>query len=86
MRRRRMVIGHCINQLRQVIMCNPDTGMLGQVWVEDMQESYVKFNDTRHKCKNWSVIKEAAEQMQVPEGTKVKVSLREGDVRIASVP
>lgn len=79
-------IGHCINQLRQVIMCNPDMGMLGQVWVDDMQEPYVKFDGTKHMCKNWDAIREKAKKLQVPEGSKVKVRLRGGDLHIPRVP
>lgn len=67
-------------------MCNPDMGLLGQVWVDDIQGPFVSFNNTRHKCKNWDAISKAASELQVPEGTKPKVRLRNGDKHIPSVP
>ena len=46
-------------------MCNVDTGVLGQRWV-DPEEPY-GFPDfqTTHKCKNYDAIREWAEKLQV---------------------
>ena len=79
-------VGHCINQLRQVIMCNPDMAVIGQIWVEDIDGQYVNFFAQKHRFKNWDAIQRKAKELQVPEGTKLMVRLQEGDLRIPTIP
>jgi hypothetical protein len=48
-------------------MCQPDTGLLGQVWWDkSAPKAFVDFN-TAHKCKNFDAIKQWAEERQIPE-------------------
>src|SRR3569833_284290 len=43
--------GHCVDIIRQVLMCNVDTGVLGQVWAnKDKPAAFPDFN-TRHKVR-----------------------------------
>ncbi|KAJ5249034.1 hypothetical protein N7468_000485 [Penicillium chermesinum] len=60
-------VSHCLDILRQQLMCAVDTGVLGQVWIypED-PEPFINFN-TQHKCKNFEEIRDWAEANQLPE-------------------
>lgn len=78
-------IGHCINQLRQVIMCQPDLGVFGQIWVDPIHRPFVNFNN-EHKCKNYDAIKRKAIELQVPKDEKLIVRLQDGDIRVAEIP
>lgn len=60
-------VSHCLDILRQQLMCAVDVGMLGQVWVHpEAPEAFVDFN-TRHKCRNFEAIRSWAEERQMPE-------------------
>ncbi|KAN0103283.1 protein of unknown function (DUF3328) domain containing protein [Hyaloscypha variabilis] len=61
-------ISHCLDIIRQQLMCTPDTGLLGQVWWDKAApKAFVDFN-TEHKCKNYDAIKEWARVRQLPAG------------------
>ncbi len=64
-----MHTAHCLDTIRQVLMCNVDTGVLGQVWYN--KESPTAFPDfnTKHMCKNYDEVRKWAEgsQEQPPE-------------------
>ena len=45
------LLDHCIDILRQVIMCNGDTSLLTFHWVKDNPFPYPDFN-TWHQCRN----------------------------------
>lgn len=48
------------------MMCNVDTGVLGQVWVHpDEPIAFPEFN-TQHKCKNYDAVRQWAEKHQAP--------------------
>ncbi|KAK8207545.1 hypothetical protein IWZ00DRAFT_576791 [Phyllosticta capitalensis] len=63
-------VTHCLDNLRQTLMCNTDVGVMGQVWVRfkpaDEPFAYVDFN-TRHTCRNFDAIREWARRHQIPE-------------------
>jgi hypothetical protein len=46
-------------------MCNVDTGVLGQVWVDPQEPMAFPDFNTQHLCKNYDVIKQWAEKLQV---------------------
>ncbi|KAJ2893718.1 tat pathway signal sequence [Zalerion maritima] len=52
--------------LRQVLMCNVDTGVLGQVWVHPDHPSAFPDFETTHKCKNYNEVREWARLHQEP--------------------
>ncbi|KAK4663096.1 hypothetical protein QC763_700840 [Podospora pseudopauciseta] len=60
---------HCLDIVRQVLMCNVDNGVLGQVWTHQpntkQPQAFPDFN-TRHKCKNYEAVRVWAEAHQVP--------------------
>jgi hypothetical protein len=60
-------VSHCLDILRQQLMCTVDVGVLGQVWLRPAApEAYVDFN-TEHKCRNFEAIRDWAEARQMPE-------------------
>jgi hypothetical protein len=64
-------VTHCLDTVRQVLMCNVDTGVLGQVWVyPDEPTAFPDFN-TRHICKNYEAVRVWAEKMQVSSDNRL---------------
>ncbi|OLN89047.1 hypothetical protein CCHL11_06007 [Colletotrichum chlorophyti] len=60
----RLHVSHCLDTIRQVLMCNVDTGVLGQVWANNPPVPFPDFN-TKHMCKNYDAVREWAEKLQV---------------------
>lgn len=60
-------VTHCLDIVRQQLMCTVDTGVLGQIWWGDVDnpEGFVDFN-TNHQCKNYEAIRQWAEERQLP--------------------
>jgi len=67
---------HCLDILRQVLMCNPDVGVLGQVWWQPTDGSepnpmaFVDFN-TKHRCRDYEAVRQWAEEHQLPPEDQV---------------
>ncbi|TLS25891.1 hypothetical protein PpBr36_07589 [Pyricularia pennisetigena] len=59
-------ITHCLDTVRQVLMCNVDTGLLGQVWFDPQKPAAFPDFNTRHKCKNFDAVRQWAETLQAP--------------------
>jgi len=63
-------ISHCLDIIRQQLMCQVDVGVLGQVWwksdTSDAPQAFVDFN-TKHVCRNYDEIRQWAEDRQLPE-------------------
>ncbi|KAK0114334.1 hypothetical protein ONS95_013826 [Cadophora gregata] len=63
----RFHVTHCLDTLRQQLMCTADVGVLGQVWWNrEKPAAYPDFN-TRHKCRNFDDIRQWAFEHQAPE-------------------
>ncbi|KAL6231590.1 hypothetical protein BDW75DRAFT_233492 [Aspergillus navahoensis] len=59
-------VSHCLDILRQQLMCTIDVGVLGQVWIHPENPSpFVDFN-TEHVCRNFEDIRAWAERNQLP--------------------
>lgn len=67
----RLHVTHCLDTIRQVLMCNVDTAVLGQVWVE--KEKPIAFPDfnTKHVCKNYDAVRKWAKKIQAPPHDKL---------------
>lgn len=85
---------HCLDILRQVLMCNPDVGVLGQVWwqPENMThpQAFVDFN-TVHRCRDYEAVRVWAEAHQLPPEEEVDMSKffkipRPGDKILSDIP
>lgn len=58
---------HCLDIVRQQLMCIADTAVLGQVWWDKSEpKAFVDFN-TQHKCKNFEAMRKWAEVRQLPD-------------------
>ena len=59
-------IAHCLDFLRQRLMCTVDISVLGVVWVNKSNPvSFTDFN-TKHVCRNFEQIRAWAEEHQLP--------------------
>lgn len=52
-------VDHCINAIRQSLMCNADLTPVVWHWSERDNSSYVDFNAV-HTCKSWDAVHEWA--------------------------
>lgn len=69
-------ITHCLDIIRQSLMCSIDIGVLGQVWFQPdglPPEPYVDFN-TRHKCRDFEAVRKWAKIHQLPPAENVNLS------------
>lgn len=80
-------VSHCVDTLRQVIMCQPDTGVFGQYWISDIGATFVDFQ-TEHKCKNFEELRDWVVSNQVSEEfyNASRVVRRPGDIVMDRVP
>lgn len=74
---------HCLDYLRQVLMCNADYTIFGFYFVED-HSTGMNFN-TEHKCKNYDDILAWAENYWLPEDQRM-VEQRPGDIILEEYP
>jgi len=52
-------VDHCIDRLRQGVMCSGDTGTLYWTWIEDLQQYRINMSST-HSCRNYDKIRDWA--------------------------
>lgn len=51
---------HCIDILRQVLMCHADISVVTYEWIEDYRMPWPQFK-MEHECRNWDAITDWAE-------------------------
>jgi len=81
-------ITHCLDILRQQLMCSVDMGMLGQVWWDRKEpKPFVDFN-TKHVCRNFEAVRQWAEEKQLPADAPIDFleMPKEGDRIYDAVP
>jgi hypothetical protein len=83
---------HCLDIIRQQLMCTVDVGVLGQVWYQPPDkpwQAFVDFN-TMHKCRNFDAIRDWAEKHQLPNAEDTPADFleppKEGDRVWHTVP
>ncbi|KAK7183635.1 tat pathway signal sequence [Paraphaeosphaeria sporulosa] len=72
-------VTHCLDILRQQLMCTVDVGVLGQVWYQPEGKSptpFVDFN-TVHMCRNFEAVRAWAEEHQLPAAEDTPVDFLE---------
>lgn len=73
----RLHVSHCVDILRQQLMCMPDVGVLGQIWYDkEAPKAFVDFN-TKHQCRNYEEIRKWAEEHQLPADHEVPADFLE---------
>lgn len=64
------ILAHCLDIIRQQLMCTVDMGVMGQVWVHEAEANhsrpFVDFN-TLHVCRDFEAARIWAEAHQVEE-------------------
>ncbi|KAF2676276.1 hypothetical protein K458DRAFT_322434 [Lentithecium fluviatile CBS 122367] len=87
-------VTHCLDILRQQLMCVTDVGVLGQVWWQPADEPnpmpFVDFN-TKHRCRDFEAIRRWAEVHQLPPEETVDTSTfyqmpKPGDTVYSEIP
>ncbi|KAF2463585.1 uncharacterized protein BDR25DRAFT_337742 [Lindgomyces ingoldianus] len=87
-------VTHCLDILRQQLMCVVDVGVLGQVWYQPEGEGkpspFTDFN-TNHQCRDYEAVRMWAEAHQLPPESEVDMSRfykkpEPGDTIIPEVP
>uniref|UniRef100_A0A0D2YIB3 Tat pathway signal sequence n=1 Tax=Fusarium oxysporum (strain Fo5176) TaxID=660025 RepID=A0A0D2YIB3_FUSOF len=58
-------------RMHVILMCNVDTGVLGQVWVNPKNPNAFPDFNTRHVCKNYNDVREWAEKLQAPPTSEI---------------
>ena len=61
-----MRLAHCLDFIRQSVMCNMDISMAGTVWVNQTNPFIPDFH-RKHVCVNFDDIRAWAERNQVPK-------------------
>jgi hypothetical protein len=79
-----MPSGHCVDILRQQLMCTFDTSIFGQWWVEGVGP-FVDFN-TKHRCKNFDALSGWVRDHQLSISGGDLVEFRVGDKRLTEIP
>ncbi|KAI4179243.1 MAG: hypothetical protein LQ346_007234 [Caloplaca aetnensis] len=57
---------HCIEMLRQFVMCHADVGLITHHFVKDYPQPYPDFN-TWHQCRNFESVLQWAKEKQLTE-------------------
>jgi len=79
---------HCLDVLRQQLMCTTDFNVFGQVWIDSIKQPFPDFM-TKHKCKNFDAIRQWAYDHQVSAETMSSgraMKFRAGDKVVARIP
>jgi hypothetical protein len=80
----RFHFSHCLEMLRQRLMCTADTNVCGQVWVKDYGP--LVFANVDRKCRNYDEITQWARDHQVLPIEDLLVKKRPGDIVYESFP
>lgn len=80
----RLHFSHCLDLLRQHLMCMPDTTVSGQVWVNDFGP--LVFANVDRKCRNYDDITNWAREHQELPAKDVLVKKRPGDLEYTEFP
>ncbi|KAI1122363.1 hypothetical protein F5Y10DRAFT_271146 [Nemania abortiva] len=76
-------IDHCLEIIRQVVMCNGDTGLITFHWVEENRAPYPDFN-TLHACKDPEEILALAKEREAP--MRQQVTKTQGIINMPTPP
>ncbi|KAF2640645.1 hypothetical protein P280DRAFT_369227, partial [Massarina eburnea CBS 473.64] len=86
-------VTHCLDILRQQLMCVTDVGVLGQIWWQpdgEHPQPFVDFN-TKHRCRDFDAIRRWAQVHQLPPEEDVDMGNfyqmpKAGDTIYAEIP
>ncbi|KAF7860756.1 hypothetical protein EAF04_008274 [Stromatinia cepivora] len=78
-------IDHCIDMLRQKLMCDPDVGMITYVWAKDWKQPLPDFN-TVHMCRSYSKVINWAQENFVHNGNVSDIERAPGALELGARP
>ncbi|KAH8897914.1 hypothetical protein GQ53DRAFT_818168 [Thozetella sp. PMI_491] len=58
-------VDHCIDTIRQSLMCNADTSANGYDWFPSIHYLRIHLNSV-HRCRNWDMVRDWAKEHYVP--------------------
>jgi hypothetical protein len=80
-------IDHCLDALREQLMCTADIGILPYVRVKDKDRAYPDFPAAPHMCRNFDDIREWARNAQLgKEQTEYLHDAQPGDIVLGQIP
>ncbi|KAJ8061659.1 hypothetical protein OCU04_009460 [Sclerotinia nivalis] len=82
-------INHCLDTIRQRLMCSADTGAHPYLWAKSGKNAHLYPDFNRDfKCKNFDAIRQFAEEHQAPwrEDGELDVQPKEGEVILPGIP
>jgi hypothetical protein len=47
---------HCLELLRQVVMCRPDTSLTTFLWVQSQEKPILNIDPFEHDCVDWNTM------------------------------
>lgn len=80
-----ILVDHCLEMLRQFVMCNADVGLVASHWVDGIDHPWPDFN-TNKKCRDFKGILEWTLEHQAPEGIPQIPKRPEGVKGLATPP
>ena len=80
----RLHYSHCLEMLRQRLLCTADTNVCGQVWVKGYGP--LVFANVDRKCRNYDEITQWASDHQILPAKDMLVQKRPGDIVYESFP
>jgi hypothetical protein len=64
------ILGHCLEMIRQALMCHADVGVIAHQWVKHYPgKPYPNFN-VMHKCRNFEQVLQWTYDQQIPESSQ----------------
>lgn len=81
-------LGHCLDSIRQKLMCSADTELHPYFWVKAGEKPHIFPDFSRDfKCRNFHDIREYAERHQAPWGDDaIDVIPKEGELVLDETP
>ncbi|KAF4635222.1 hypothetical protein G7Y89_g2866 [Cudoniella acicularis] len=76
---------HCVEMLRQFVMCHADVGLVTAHWIEQRGRPWPDFN-TKQTCRNFEGIWQWTVDHQMPEGTPMIPTKPAGAKALSSPP
>ncbi|MCJ1437202.1 hypothetical protein MMC27_006588 [Xylographa pallens] len=68
----RLHVGHCMDMIRQRLMCTGDTALVSGIRIRDYDGPYPDFDAVPHKCKNFEDIRLWAKAHILPWGDSIE--------------
>jgi hypothetical protein len=77
-------IGHCIEMLRQFVMCHADIGLVASHWITNADHPWPDFN-TKKVCRDFDGILDWVLEHQAPPGTAM-IPKKPHGVKVLAAP